>query len=225
MRTVTLLAVAAIAIAGAWAYARRDFEQVGEAAAEPGGWNPGSVDAALTSAVGSALDMVDGATGGILKLSRMRDVKPEMLNNQNVKALLMVIRTGEGTADAGGYSRLFGGGKFDSYADHPRVTVRKGGYVSTAAGAYQFLSSTWDETKRIMGLPDFSPHSQDLGALGRIAARGALDDAINGQLESALKKISKEWASMPHSPYGQPVISMQRAQAIFASAGGVTVYA
>lgn len=224
MRTVTLLAVATIAIAGAWAYARRADEEEGAAVA-PGGFGSGAVDAALTSAVGSTLDFVDGATGGILRLSRMRDVRPEMLNNSNVKALLMVIRTGEGTADAGGYNRLFGGGKFSSFADHPRITVRKSGYVTTAAGAYQFLASTWDETKRIMGLADFSPRNQDLGALGRIAARGALDDALTGKLESALKKISKEWASMPFSPYGQPVISLQRAQAIFASAGGAAVYA
>lgn len=157
-----------------------------------------------------------------LMLWKMREVRAEQLSLQNVAALLRVIRVGEGTADGGGYTRLFGGGTFKSFADHPRILVTKAGYRSTAAGAYQFLETTWDETARIMGLKDFSPASQDLAALGRIAARGALDDAIAGRLESALRKIAREWASLPGSPYGQPTITLSRAQQVFADAGGTT---
>lgn len=160
-----------------------------------------------------------------MQLSRMGRVTAADVRHPNVRALLAVIRRGEGTADAAGYRRMFGGELFDSYADHPRKRITKtlGGkaITSTAAGAYQFLASTWDETARALGLQDFSPASQDLAAVGRIAARGALDDTKAGRLDAALPKIAKEWASMPGSPYGQPTISTAAAWATFANAGGV----
>ena len=167
----------------------------------------------------------DSLTGGILKISDMAKVTTAHLANANMQAFLRVIRAGEGTSDAAGYSRIFGGQTLSSFADHPRIKVTKNGYTSTAAGAYQIIASTWDETKRIMGLSDFSPRSQDLAALGRIAARGALEDAKAGNFEAAIKKIAREWASLPGSPYGQPVISWERARAIYASAGGSTMTA
>jgi muramidase (phage lysozyme) len=179
----------------------------------------------LTDSGQTAAEFVDSITGGFLKVSNMAKVNPFDLNNSNVQALLRVIRTAEGTAGPNGYRTLFGGGLFESYADHPRTIVKRSGYTSSAAGAYQFITSSWDETKRVMGLQDFSPRSQDLAALGRIAARGALDDAKAGNFEAAIKKIAREWASMPGSPYGQPVISWERARAIYASAGGNTATA
>jgi muramidase (phage lysozyme) len=154
----------------------------------------------------------------------MAALDPALLKHRNVAAFLRVIRTGEGTADAGGYSRLFGGAPFAGFADHPRVKVCKTysgrQLCSTAAGAYQFLATTWDETARIMRLRDFSPASQDLAALGRIAARGALDDVLAGRFEAALKRVAYEWASMPGSPYGQPVITLARAGSVYQSNGG-----
>lgn len=170
-----------------------------------------------------ALDYVE-ASMPILRLSAMRNVSPSLLQNSNVQAVLRVIRTGEGTADENGYRRIFGGKLFTSFKDHPRVYVPFGKTTSSAAGAYQFLASSWDETRRIMGLIDFSPASQDMAALGRIAARGAMDDVIAGRFESAIRKCSMEWASLPGSPYGQPTISMARALSVYASAGG-SVYA
>lgn len=160
-----------------------------------------------------------------LNLSKMRTVTAADVAHPNVRALLAVIRRGEGTADSKGYARLVGGGEFDSFADHPRIvkagTFKNGkAWRSTAAGAYQFIVGTWDETARIMGLPDFSPASQDRGAVGRIAARGALEDTKAGRFDAAMQKIASEWASMPGSPYGQPVISLATARAVFASSGG-----
>lgn len=183
-----------------------------------------SIEQAATSAAAAASDSLTEVFN-MLRLSNMRGLSPSLLQDKNIAALLRVIRTGEGTADAAGYSRIFGGDHFEGFADHPRRTVcktlRSGGRLcSTAAGAYQFLSSTWDETARIMALPDFSPASQDLAALGRIAARGALADVQAGRLEIALQKISKEWASLPGSPYGQPTISLDRARSVYVMAGG-----
>ena len=183
-----------------------------------------SVDSSISSAVNTAANFIDYATGGILKLSNMRNVTAADLANKNVQAFLHVIRTGEGTNDATGYRRIFGGQLFSSFADHPRISVTKNGYTSTAAGAYQALSSTWDETAKIMGLHDFSPASQDWFAVGRIAARGALQDVEAGRFTIAIQKVAQEWASLPGSPYGQPTISMSKAQQVFAANGG-SIYA
>lgn len=171
--------------------------------------------------VGSALNKVDDLTGGFMKISAMRNVTGADLFNPNVKAFLQVIRKGEGTGDVNGYRRIFGGQLFSNYADHPRITVKKSGYTSTAAGAYQFIISSWDETKNIMGLRDFSPASQDLAAVGRIMARGALDDVKAGRFDIAVKKCAKEWASLPFSPYGQPTISLATARGVYQVNGGV----
>lgn len=158
--------------------------------------------------------------GAVLGISTMKNVTGADVAHPNVQAFLRVIRRGEGTAGPDGYRTLFGGGLFNGYADHPRIKVSKSGYTSTAAGAYQFLSSTWDETKRVMGLPDFTPASQDRAAVGRIVYRGALEDVKAGRFEQAIRKVAREWASMPGSPYGQPVISMTTAKNTYAAAGG-----
>lgn len=171
-----------------------------------------------------AAELFDRFTG--MKLSNMARVTAADVQHRNVQAMLRVIRRGEGTSSEAGYRTLFGGTLFSSYSDHPRQSITrntKGGTItSTAAGAYQFLSSTWDETARIMGLKDFSPRNQDWAAVGRIAARGALDDVKAGAFDVAIKKIAREWASMPGSPYGQPVISMTTAKNVYTDAGGIS---
>ena len=224
MRSPALVAAAGLLAYGAWLLYRQDEGEGSPALDEDGGEWLATADDVLTSTGETAAEFVDNLTGGILKVSAMARVNWADLNHPNVQAILRVIREGEGTAGPNGYRILFGGGLFDGYADHPRraVTRKMGGrpITSTAAGAYQILASTWDETKRIMGLPDFSPRSQDLAALGRIAARGALEDVKAGRFESAIRKIAREWASLPGSPYGQPTISWERARTIYASAGG-----
>lgn len=192
----------------------------GNSAPSDGGDVISAADAVLTDTTQTVAETVDYFTGGYLQVSSMSRVPRNALANPNVQAFLRVIRAGEGTSDEAGYSRLFGGGSFSGFADHPRTVVRRGAYASSAAGAYQFIQRTWDETARIMGLTDFSPASQDLAALGRIAARGALDDVIAGRFDLAIKKVAREWASMPGSPYGQPTITLDRARRIFAAAGG-----
>lgn len=223
---VALIGAAGLLAYGAWLL-YRDRDTVADGG---DGWavadEAGGVITDTTETAAAAVDLI---TGGILRISSMSRVDPADLNNPNVQAILRVIRAGEGTSGPNGYRTLFGGGLFDGFADHPRqaITRRLGAsnITSTAAGAYQFLASTWDETARLMKLPDFSPRSQDLGALGRIAARGALADVKAGQFDAAIKKIAREWASMPGSPYGQPVISWDRARALYASAGGTVLQA
>lgn len=225
----TAVAVGVVALAAAvYALSHRPQAEEGDVAtfddvddAPP--YEPGfiaSFEDVLTNPVESVAETIDRISGGFLRISKMSQVTPDLLNNANVQAVLRVIRRGEGTADDAGYRRIFGGRMFESFADHPRIKVTASGYTSTAAGAYQALASTWDETAAILHLPDFSPESQDLFAVARIVYRKALDDVLAGDLEAALPKLGREWASMPGSPYGQPTISVQTCLNTFAAAGG-----
>ncbi len=123
-------------------------------------------------------------------------------------ALLRVIRHAEGTAGPKGYSTKFGGGQFDLSKGHPNQIVKsENGYYSAAAGAYQFMPDTWRGVSSKLKLPDFSPRSQDLGALQLIRARGV--DPDQPLTPQSLNKLAPEWASLPTlkgtSYYGQPV--------------------
>jgi muramidase (phage lysozyme) len=146
------------------------------------------------------------------------------LDHPNVRAFLRMIRHGEGTADEAGYRRMFGGELFDSFADHPRRVITRtfGGrpISSTAAGAPQFVERTWDGLVKQYGFVDFSPKNQDLGCVALIAGRKALDDVIAGRFDQAVMKCNKEWASLPGSPYGQPVVTMARARQEYEAHGG-----
>ena len=220
-----------------WAYARKpEQQQAAEQGENPGAWagdsldifndytstNPGetTIFDVLANPIETIAESIDKVTGSTFKISRMAQVTPALLAEPQIRAALRMIRRGEGTADDAGYRRIFGGRMFDSYSDHPRIKITAGGYISTAAGAYQFLSSTWDETAKILGLRDFSPASQDLAAVARIVYRKALDDVLAGDMAAALPKLGKEWASMPGSPYGQPTISQQTALSTFRDFGG-----
>lgn len=228
---VGFIAAGALLAYGAWLYYQDAVDQAnqdtGDGTDGTGDWLT-TADQALADTANNAADWLNSITGGILNIGNMTKAKPDMLNNRNVQAMLKVIRKAEGTDGPDGYRMLFGKSLFNSYADHPRQTIKASGYTSSAAGAYQIKASTWDETAQIMGLTDFSPASQDLAALGRIAARGALDDVLAGRLDTAIKKINREWASLPGSPYGQPTISMATARSLFLAYGGNdagTVYA
>ncbi|WP_423197143.1 Lysozyme [Cupriavidus sp. H19C3] len=143
----------------------------------------------------------------------------------NRSAFLLTIRTAEGTAGRDGYRTLFGGGLFDSLADHPRqyITRKSNGkpITSSAAGAYQFLIRTWDTLAARLGLPDFSPQSQDAAAIELIREAGALGDVDAGRFAQAVRKVRKIWASMPGAGYGQPERALADLQAAFEAAGGV----
>jgi muramidase (phage lysozyme) len=130
------------------------------------------------------------------------------LENPNVRSFLGMIGSAEGT-DKHGYNTLFEGGRVESLTDHPRqlfnfteTTGRPN--KTTAAGRYQFLSNTWDEQAKKLGLQDFGPQSQDLAAINLLRERGILPDVLQGNWEAAVKKSGPIWASLPSSPYPQP---------------------
>jgi muramidase (phage lysozyme) len=128
------------------------------------------------------------------------------LQNANVQGLLAAIRHGEGTEGTAGYQTQFTGSQFDASGGwrHPREIKGSGGLRSDAAGAYQFLSTTWDEVAKQEGLADFSPQNQDRAALALIARRGvSLDEvAQNGINPGVIDRLAPEWASLPTAKTG-----------------------
>lgn len=158
-------------------------------------------------------DMVDSVGGGSVA-------------ERNIAAVLMTIRVCEGTSGPNGYRTMFGGSLFNSFADHPRKrfqftqTDGKVNYTD-AAGAYQYLSTTWDGVRAKLGLPDFSPASQDAGAIELIREKGALDDVRAGRFDVALGKLGTVWASLPSSKYQQRTRTVAFARQAYESAGGV----
>lgn len=150
---------------------------------------------------------------------------PANVANVNERAFLDMIAYAEGTTGADGYNTLFGGGKFESFADHPRQIFsfknKRGENLKTsAAGRYQFLARTWDALQRRLSLPDFGPESQDAAALELVRERGALADVQAGRVSLAIAKCAKIWASLPGAGYAQPERKLTTLIAQFQSAGG-----
>lgn len=135
-----------------------------------------------------------------------------LLDNPNVQRALASIRAAEGTArKADPYSVGFGFSTIADLSDHPGTSkgfTQKNGKRnrSTAAGAYQHLASTWNQQRTRLGLPDFSPKSQDISAVSLIDQAGALDNVLAGDIKGFAKKAGGTWASMPGAParYSQP---------------------
>lgn len=138
----------------------------------------------------------------------------------NLRAFLRVIRAGESSQTDDAYRMQFGGALVPELRDHPRQPITRGHLTSTAAGAYQFLSRTWDDCVAALALPDFGPQSQDVACVFLIDRRGALADVQAGQFEAAVRECAREWASLPFSPYGQPTRTLAQARATYTQYGG-----
>lgn len=131
----------------------------------------------------------------------------QALQHPNVRKFLDLISYTEGT-QGNSYRTAFGGGQLRSLNDHPRYlktfkqtdgTLNK----TSAAGRYQFLKGTWDNVARQYGLKDFSPHSQDLGAVALLFGRDAIPALLKGDFQTAVRRTGAEWASLPTSNYKQ----------------------
>ena len=130
------------------------------------------------------------------------------------RALLDTIRYAEGTWRGGrpeGYRVIYGGSLCTSLRRHPEQIVHRR-YTSAAAGAYQFLPSTWKAVAKTLRLTNFEAPSQDMAALYLVQRRGVLGNLDrHGLNANTLAALAKEWASLPNrrgaSHYGQPVKS------------------
>lgn len=134
-----------------------------------------------------------------------------------------LIRAGEGTSGDNGYNTMFTGAQFSDTSKHPRQINKSNGLSSDAAGAYQFLSTTWDGAKNALGLTDFSPSSQEKAGKYLAKQRGLSTDTVFTDKSAFLKeldKIAPEWASMPTvatgtSYYGQGGLTPDEAWRIY----------
>lgn len=167
--------------------------------------------------------------------------KMSTVTNPNLKAILKVIRTTEGTEKASNPYAVTYGYKhtIKNFSDHPTNTgewsggslptayCNAAGYgsgcVSTAAGAYQFIRPTWNSLKSKLGLSNFGADAQDRAAIELIKQRGAYQDVLDGNITNALKKISKEWASLPFATAGQPKYGVQDTLNLYKKFGGKLV--
>lgn len=153
----------------------------------------------------------------------------QLLNNSMARRALDIIAASE-NAD---YNTTFGGGTFDDFSRHPNIQRKfkqKDGKTSSsgAAGRYQFLKGTWNDLQEKLGLKDFSPRSQDIGALALLdQARGsggksALELALEGNYQGMVEKAGNIWASFPSAPakYSQPKHGWNKMNKIIASATG-----
>lgn len=108
----------------------------------------------------------------------------------NLSAFLYMLRMGE---SSNRYNVMYGGKTFSDYSHHPDVWVpipSRPGYGSTAAGAYQFIYSTWMRFASELGLPDFSPASQDAAAAQYLQELGAMPAIEAGDLNGAIQAIN-----------------------------------
>jgi len=143
----------------------------------------------------------------------------------NVAAFLDMLAHAEGTTRYGsqdGYNVMVGGGLFESYDDHPRQSVYLPAYKirSTAAGRYQFLIRTWDDLANRFGLTDFTPASQDAGAVHLIRQCKALHLVHDGRIADAIHACRRIWASLPGAGYGQREVALQQLIDVYTAAGG-----
>jgi len=135
-------------------------------------------------AVGAAVAAASAMAEETPAFTHMPD-KARDYADANLRAFLKLIRDAESSDD---YRALVGGGRFNSFATHPTFGEgfkgiptkyrRKDGSVinSTAAGAYQIVSTTFIgliKTGKFPGPETFSPENQDAMAIELIRQRGA----------------------------------------------------
>lgn len=220
-----LYIVATVAVAAV--LARR--AQASTAPAEPwGGIDLANLANVLASEPGEPFDQLPSIfETAIVNATPSTYIRPDNTASEqaaNLRAFLDMIAFAEGTSGPNGYRTMFGGGLFESYADHPNqlITRKLGGrsITSTAAGRYQFLRRTWVTLQARLSLPDFGPASQDAAAVELIRERGALNDVYAGRLSVAVDKVRKIWASLPGAGYSQPEKNINALAGAYVQAGG-----
>ncbi len=138
------------------------------------------------------------------------------------RALLDTIAFTEGTRGRGqdGYNVTSAYHYFSSCGHHPNLVICAGGYCSTAAGRYQFFTTTWNG----LGLGNFGPANQDRGGMKLVSRRGAIVPAGRAltatEFANTMNRISYEWASLPPGRYGQPSYSMAATRRQYCSFAG-----
>ncbi len=141
------------------------------------------------------------------------------LQNKNVTAFLRVIRQGESSQSVDAYSMINGGGTFTDLSRHPfsGLKTTQGG---KAAGAYQFIPTTWDELSQTLPGGDFSPLWQSIRCVQLIAERGALPAIMAGECAKAIEVLRPTWTSLPGAAESSGHYTLPQALAVFQEYGG-----
>jgi muramidase (phage lysozyme) len=145
--------------------------------------------------------------------------------SKNLKAFLDMIAWSEGTTriegNKDGYNVLVGGGLFTDMTNHPHQLIHVNQRLdSTAAGRYQLLARYYDFYRKLLGLNDFSPASQDAIAIQQIKECRALKDVEAGRFNIAVNKCAHIWASLPGANYGQHENKLPKLQEMYLTYGG-----
>lgn len=114
---------------------------------------------------------------------------------------------------------------FTDFGDHPFAhrnakQINHNGLASTAAGRYQQLYRYWPAYKKQLGLPDFSPASQERLLDQLLKEQGAYADVLAGRIRTAIGKTNDIWASLTGSPYGQKTHKIEALLTAYVNAGG-----
>jgi len=115
------------------------------------------------------------------------------------------IQFSEGTYKKDGstnYNLGYGGNSFTDLSKHPDTVWKTDSGSSAAAGAYQFMPATWNETSTKLGLKDFSPASQERAGEFLAQAKGVDTSKLyttRAELKAALHKVSPTWAGVPNN--------------------------
>lgn len=104
---------------------------------------------------------------------------------------------------------------FDSYHNHPNILNYE--LDSTAAGRYQIIHPTFLRLQSKLGTTGFGPDVQDQMAWLLVTEVGATVDLSSQDIEKAIYKCSKEWASLPGSDSGQHMQNMVWLKKIYES--------
>jgi muramidase (phage lysozyme) len=156
-------------------------------------------------------------------------VTDNQTQTNNLDAFLLALRLGEGTSDEKGYYRKVGGGEVASLEKHPGYDGFKWYFTnpatgkrdySTAAGAYQINLPTYKEFAPRLGIDTFYASDQDIIAIAIIKSEDAYVDVLNGDIASAVEKVSNRWASLPGSQAKQRTVSFEQFSQVYANSGG-----
>ena len=143
------------------------------------------------------------------------------------KALHDSIAYAEGTRNHSqdGYNVLFSFQLTNSCQNHPNRCLSFGSSCSTAAGRYQFLTSTWRSVAGARNLGTFEPENQERGAAYLISTTRRVSvpqtRAMSAaEFSNAMSKLSYEWASLPPGRYGQPTKTAAQMRSTYCSIAG-----
>ena len=161
-----------------------------------------------------------------------------LVNDPSIRAMLDTIGYSEGTGSE--YGTVVHGTVIKApnpadigrqnvvvtdFSKHPDMLVQVNNSIkSTAAGRYQFLYDTWTG----LGMPDFTPASQDEAAVKLLQRRKMVAPLLRGDFDTAVQHGSLEWASLPdanrggQSHYGgQPARTLAQLRIKFLAAFGL----